>query len=80
MPRIPEIPDDVADPGVRAFFKMNKEQFGFVLNPYRVYAHRPEIMYGYAALNAGVGRSGLLDASLKALVCIRVATINGCPF
>ncbi len=80
MPRIPEVPDDAPDPGVRALFQKQKEAFGFVLNPNRVYAHRPSILAGYAALNEGVSASGLREGALKALVCARVATINGCPF
>ncbi len=80
MPRIPEVPDDAPDPTVRALFEKQKEDYGFVLNPNRLYAHRPSILTGYAALNEGVNASGLLEPALKALVCTRVATINGCPF
>ena len=80
MPRIPEVSDDVPDPEVRAFFEKQKEAYGFVLNTSRIYAHRPSIMFGHAALNQGVNESDLLDDALKALVCTRVATLNGCPF
>lgn len=80
MPRIPEVPDDTAKPAARDVFEKQKESYGFVLNPSRIYAHRPSILTGYAALNDGVNASELLDAGLKALVCTRVASINGCPF
>ena len=80
MPRIPEVSDDVPDPEVRAFFEKQKEAYGFVLNTSRIYAHRPGIMFGHAALSEGVSRSGLIAPALQGLVCTRVASINGCPF
>ena len=80
MARIPEVPDDTADPEVRAYFEKQKEEYGFVLNTSRVYAHRPGILRGHAALSAGVNASGLIAPALQGLICTRVASINGCPF
>ncbi len=80
MARIPDVPDDAADPEVRAYFEKQKENYGFVLNTSRVYAHRPSIMLGHAALSEGVNASGLIAPALQGLVCARVASINGCPF
>ena len=37
-------------------------------------------MRGLARLQEGVDESGLLGADLKALLNVRVASINGCPF
>ncbi len=80
MARIPEVPDDAADPEVRAYFEKQKENYGFVLNTSRVYAHRPGIMFGLAALHEGINSSILLGGALTALVCTHIASINGCPF
>jgi hypothetical protein len=80
MPRIPEVPDETPDPEVRAIFEKQKEELGFVLNTSKIYAHRPSIMFGHAALSEGVSASGLIAPALQGLVCTRVASINGCPF
>lgn len=80
MPRIPEVSEDAVDPTVRAAFDKQREQFGFVFNTSRIYAHRPSIMHGHSQLSAGIEESGLISPALQALVCTRVATFNGCPF
>jgi len=80
MPRIPEAPLPPADPLARELFDKNVEQYGFVLNTSRIYGRRPTIMQGLAQLQAGVDASGLIEPALKALVNVRVAALNGCPF
>ncbi|HLS87747.1 MAG TPA: hypothetical protein VK043_15695, partial [Burkholderiales bacterium] len=54
--------------------------FGDVLNPSRVLAHCPPILRAAKALSASIAQSGQLSAGLVALVSLRVAAINGCPF
>ncbi len=80
MARIPEAPIPPEDPLAREFFERNVEEYGFVLNTSRIYAHRPTIMQGLARLQEGVSASGLIGRDLQALLCVRVASINGCPF
>lgn len=80
MPRIPEVPLPAKDPLARELFARNVAEYGFVLNTSRVYGRRPTIMRGMAQLQEGINASGLLEGALKALVCVRVAQINGCPF
>ena len=80
MARIPEVPGTPEDPLAREMFEKNVEAYGFVLNTSKIYAHRPTIMRGLARLQEGVDESGLLGADLKALLNVRIASINGCPF
>ena len=80
MARIPEVSDSPEDPLAREMFEAQNEEHGFVFNTSKIYAHRPTIMRGLNLLQRGVDESGLLGADLKALVNVRVATINGCPF
>jgi len=80
MPRITEIEDAAGDPVLGPIFERELGLFGFVLNPTRVMAHRPEILKAAKALYAACDRSGLLPISLLSLVYARVAAINGCPF
>jgi len=80
MPRVREIEDPGDDPLLRETYAKEQEVFGFVLNTTKVQAHTPGIMKAAKQLSAAVDRSGLLAKELLALVYLRVALINGCPF
>jgi alkylhydroperoxidase family enzyme len=80
MPRVTEIIDDGGDPILQAEFASEKEMFGGVLNPSRVLAHCPPILRAAKRLYAAFDQSGQLPMALLALVYVRVASINGCPF
>jgi len=80
MARIAEVVLPAADPLAREIYAGQEREFGFVLNSARVMGQRPTIMQGHGALWAGIDASGLLAEGLKALLCVRVASINGCPF
>jgi len=80
MPRVREIEEPGDDPLLAEAFTKEREAFGFVLNTTKIQAHRPGIMRAAKALSAAVERSGLLPRDLLALVYLRVALINGCPF
>jgi len=80
MPRVREIDEPGDDPVLRETFAKETETFGFVLNTTKIQAHTPGIMMAAKQLSAAVERSGLLAPELLALVYLRVALINGCPF
>lgn len=80
MPRVREIEDPGDDPILQEVFAKEREQFGYLLNPTRVQAHRPGIMQAAKRLGAAIDAAGLIPAELRALVNLRVALINGCPF
>jgi len=80
MPRVREIDEPGDDPILREVYAKEREAFGFVLNTTRVQAHTPGIMKAAKQLSAAIDRSGLLPPGLLALVYLRVALINGCPF
>jgi alkylhydroperoxidase family enzyme len=80
MPRIREIEEPGDDPILKDVFAKEHEVFGYVLNPTKVQAHTPGIMKAAKQLSAAVEKSGLLPPQLRALVYLRVALINGCPF
>jgi len=80
MPRVREIEDPGDDPILKDTFAKETETFGFVLNTTKIQAHTPGIMKAAKQLSAAVERSGLLPPELLALVYLRVALINGCPF
>jgi alkylhydroperoxidase family enzyme len=80
MPRVREIEDPGDDPILSEVYAREQETFGFVLNTTKILAHRPAIVKAAKQLSAAVERSGLLPPELRALVYLRVALINGCPF
>jgi len=80
MPRVREIEEPGDDQILRETFAREQELFGFILNPTKVQAHTPGIMKAAKQLSLAVDRSGLLPKELIALVNLRVALINGCPF
>jgi alkylhydroperoxidase family enzyme len=80
MPRVREIGDPGNDPVLKETFAKEADTFGFVLNTTKIQAHTPGIMRAAKQLAAAVERSGLLPPQLLALVYLRVALINGCPF
>jgi alkylhydroperoxidase family enzyme len=80
MPRIREIDDPGDDPILKEIWAREQQLFGMVLNPTRVQAHTPGILKAAKQLSVALERSGLLPPQLLALVYLRVALINGCPF
>jgi alkylhydroperoxidase family enzyme len=79
-PRVREVTEPGEDPILTELYAKEQEVFGFVLNTTRVLAQRPGILRAAKQLGAAVERSGLLPPELLALVYLRVALINGCPF
>ena len=80
MPRVSEIEDDGGDPILVELFKKERELFGALMNPTKVQAHCPPILRAAKQLGAAIDESGQLPKSLVALVSLRTASINGCPF
>ncbi len=62
------------------FFEQDERAFGLVLNPTRIFAYRPPILAAYRSLSRSVAKEAVLPAGLRALVCVRVAMLVGCPF
>ena len=65
---------------VREIFAEQIQRQGSVSNTARVYALRPTIYKGVQALNEGLRASGLIAPELRHMVCVKAASINGCPF
>jgi hypothetical protein len=80
MSRIEPLNRDDAHPDAQAFFDQDMRAFGLVLNPTRVMAYRPPIQAAARALSRSVSKDAVLPAGLRALICVRIATLVGCPF
>jgi alkylhydroperoxidase family enzyme len=80
MPRVKEIDDAGEDPILKELFAKERALYGELLNPTKVMAHCPPILRAAKMLAASIAESGTLPGGLAALVSLRVAGINGCPF
>lgn len=78
MPSVSEIDR----PGLltRAFFKIGERMFGKVPTPERLMAQRLPLMIGIGGLYGAIEWLGKLDAPIRALLNVQVATLHGSPF
>jgi hypothetical protein len=80
MARIKGVSKEQASAEVQAIFEQQERRYGSILNTAPVYALRPSIQKGVQALAEGIQTSGLIAADLRHLVCMKAASINGCPY
>ena len=69
-------------PGVaiRMFYKIGERMFGKVPTPERLMAHRLPLMLGIGGLYGAIEWFGIIEAQLRALVNVQVATLYGSPY
>jgi hypothetical protein len=80
MLRIKGASKENAPEEVQTVFEAQEKQYGSILNTAKVYGLRPTIQQGVQALQAGIVASGLISADLRHLLCMKAASINGCPY
>ncbi|HET9918101.1 MAG TPA: hypothetical protein VFQ89_13395 [Candidatus Binatia bacterium] len=80
MLRIKGASKETAPKEVLEVFAAQEKQYGTILNTAKVYGLRPTIQQGVQALQAGIVASGLISAELRHLLCMKAASINGCPY
>ena len=80
MLRIKGITRDEAPEDVRKIFAEQEKQYGSILNTAKVYGLRPTIQEGVQALQQGILASELISGELRHLLCMKAASINGCPY
>ena len=64
----------------RIVYSLTKRKLGRVVMPVQVTAHHPAILWGYGQMEQSLLSSHRLEAALKELATLRVATLVGCPF
>lgn len=64
----------------RVAYQLTKRKVGRVVMPVQIVAHHSRILWGHAQMELSLGASRLVDASLKDLGQLRIATLIGCPF
>jgi hypothetical protein len=84
MARINGAPSNQGGPIRRRFvglvYWLTRRRLGRVIMPVQVTAHHGRIFWGYLQMEQSQMSSKLVDAKLKGLAQLRVATLVGCPF
>ena len=80
MARIPDADIEQAEPYINKVLNAQAKAWGAPLLNHLIYARRPAIFRGARGMWTGIDASGLIDASLRALINRRVASLNGCEF
>jgi alkylhydroperoxidase family enzyme len=80
MARVADVNTEEADRYVKEVLEAQSRDWGAPLLNHLLYARRPTIFRGARGMWGGIEGSGLIDASLRALVNRRVAFLNGCEF
>jgi alkylhydroperoxidase family enzyme len=80
MARIAGVDLEKVDRYAKDVMDAQTKSWGAPLLNHLLYARRPSIFRGARAMWMGIDASGLIDASLRALINRRVASINGCEF
>jgi hypothetical protein len=84
MARIHGAPSNQGGPIRRLFlglvYWLTHRRLGRVIMPVQVTAHHGKIFWGYLQMEQSQMSSKLVDARLKGLAQLRVATLVGCPF
>ena len=65
---------------IRWIYAAMQRQFGKVLTPFTVLAHRPLVAFGVQIANLCLEFSKGIPNPLKRIVCLRAAQLIGCPF
>ncbi len=74
-------PDESALPAsVREVLAAEVARYGTPLNTTKVWARHPALLAAYQDWSQAVRETSLIPPSLRYLVYVRVASINGCPF
>jgi hypothetical protein len=80
MARISPVDSRHIDSYIENVLEAQKKTWGAPLANHLIYARRPSIFKGVRAMWTGIDASGLISASLRALINRRVAAINHCEF
>jgi len=64
----------------RITYALTKRKVGRVVMPVKIAAHHAKLLWGYGQMEQSLLSSRLVDAALKDLSQLRVATLVGCPF
>ena len=80
MPRLPELSADTAAPVIAKALRAQEKEFGYAFNATKMMGHCPQIAAAATAMGQAIDEQGNIEPTLRYLVYVRVAGLNGCPF
>lgn len=80
MARLPDLEIEAAAPPVAKMMRGQQDAFGYVFNATKMLGYCPGIAEASTSMGLAIDRSGHIEASLRYLLYVRVAGLNGCPF
>ena len=80
MARIEAVPERNAGLLGRFAYRFSRCRFGEVMDPLKVMAHHPRLLFGYGMMELALDRSHLIEEKLKHLAVLKTAAIIGCEF
>ena len=80
MARLEGISDSDAGLVTRQVFKAAKRKLGEVVDPLRIMAHCPPVMFAVAGFETAWGKAKSVDPVLKDLCQLKVSQMVGCVF
>lgn len=80
MPRLDPIEKGDASAEALPFYELDEQRYGVVLNNTKLYAHNIAVLRAIKGFVGAFAEANTIPLSLKALIRVRIATINLCPF
>jgi len=80
MPRLTPIEQADAPEAAQPFYSRDVDHYGVVLNNTKLYAHNVPVLRAVKEFVARFSEATTVPIDLKALLRVRVALLNGCPF
>lgn len=80
MPRLRPLERDEVPQEARLFYDKDIERYGTVLNNTKLYAYNVPVLAAIKSFAAAFAEISAIPIDQKALIRIRVAMLNGCPF
>ncbi len=80
MPRLKPLERHEAPEEARPFYDLDVERYGTVLNNTKLYAYNVEVLKAIKLFVGAFSETKAIPLDQKALIRVRVATLNGCPF
>jgi hypothetical protein len=80
MARIAGVEPEQAGLFVRFVYWMVRRKLGRVVLPIKIVAHHPRLLRSVGEMEGGQMAARSVDAGLKSLASVKVATLIGCPF
>ncbi|MGH9788197.1 MAG: carboxymuconolactone decarboxylase family protein [Candidatus Acidiferrales bacterium] len=65
---------------LRTLYDALAHRFGATPNLFQTMAHRPELLLTFSNVHKELWTGGVLDPKTKALVAVRAAAVNNCPY